>query len=321
MNSNEVVKIMETKFSREDALSFFIKFMNEINRDKMHYSEQKNLDKFSKFLISLLNFSEIENHLKENKDPLKLFISLIFYSNSDAYEHYLKIKNKNLFNSLSEFEFYESTGYYLQDKIHFDYMGDIAPEKIKTNFYSFIKNKENKDEVLYIYINYILEKEILQLSEIVDFIFKLPEDKQYKLKIIKDCWCWSWREKFISVIHERKEDFYKLIKDDIKYIKNSSILLFIINVLRDEYINCRMISSGYWVTYFKETLKKYEFEEIKEMLKVFRKEFPHLFETLYVKNKCIRKSKKGEIRGNFEKLLIEINLNNEESEPVKKRRI
>lgn len=294
---------------------------NDCDKENKHYS----FEPFRLFLLSNLKYEKFLEHLKEDKAKLLNFIALMTNENyGQSFGNYLTIKEKGLLGYISDREFFENQCvYYYNDKIEKDYLSDKTQEE-KFNRIEELMQLPHYTTTLFTYLrNYIDDendtKEKDRLNKIVDLIFKQPDGSYSKFSVMSYCAC--WRTPFIEIIKERKDEFFLLVKDDYKYIKDSEILFFVISVLRNDFVPCQMIAAGMWVNSFKEMMKNYSKEEIKLMLKDFKVEYPNLFEILYTKNKCIRKSKKGNVRGFFETLLIEINLADAEGSGRSKRRI
>jgi len=291
-----------------DCIDMINNHRSDCNSENKHYL----FEPFRLFLLNHLKNEKFLEQLKKDKVKLLNFIALMTNENyGQSFDNYLTIKEKGLLEYISDSEFFENQHvYYYNDKIEKDYFSQKTQEE-KFNRIEELMKLPHYTTTLFTYLrNYIDDdnntKEKDRLNEIVDLVFKQPAGSYSKFNVMSYCAC--YRTPFIEIIKERKEEFFLLVKDDYKYIKSSEILFFIISVLRHDFVPCQMIAAGMWVNSFKEMMKNYSKEEIKLMLKDFKVEYPNLFEILYTKNKCIRKSKKGNVRGFFETLLIEINL-------------
>lgn len=304
-----------------DCINVVNNHRNDCDKENKHYS----FEPFRLFLLSNLKDEKFLEHLKEDKAKLLNFIALMTNENyGQSFGNYLTIKEKGLLGYISDRELFENQCvYYYNNEIEKDYFSDKTQEE-KFNRIKELMQFPHHTTTLFTYLrNYIDDdnktKEKDRLNEIINLIFKQPDGSYSKFNVMSYCAC--WRTPFIEIIKERKDEFFLLVKDDYKYIKDSEILFFVISVLRNDFVPCQMIAAGMWVTSFKEMMDNYSKEEIKSMLKDFKVEYPNLFEILYTKNKCIRKSKKGNVRGFFETLLIEINLSDNGSANRTKRRI
>jgi len=288
---------------REDQCLFVQNLLQEIAIINKPLNRLAILEPLRKFLLKKVSEDIIFHLVSQNKNINLLFLKVML-CDENSFKYYVKTKQKGLLENVQPDEFLRCDNS-LRCNISYDYLNNADQDFIKDRLFWFIEN-DIDSSIAFAYLKYSLDKKHITTGIIVDKILESSQSNEMKMIFLN--YCSLRRMEFIPCLKKRKKAFHALLKDDFNYIEKSQCLPFIIDYLKSDYNECMIISAGLKTNTFKEMLSKYEFDEIKSMLKVFRANYPLLFEKIYVQNKCIRKSKVGKVRTTFEKLLIEINM-------------
>lgn len=318
MSSNHYIfrgLVERNSLYKENQCLFIQNLLQEIALINKPLNRLAILESLRKFLLKKISEELIFNLISQNKKLNLLFLKVML-CDENSFKYYVKTKQKGLLDNVEPDEFLKYDNSF-RCNISYDYLNNADQDFIKERLFWFIEN-DIDSSIAFAYLKYSLDKKHIITGMIIDKILESSQPNEMKMVFLNYC---SLRKmEFISCLKKRKKAFHALLKDDFNYIEKSHCLPFIIDYLKSDYSECMIISAGLKTNTFKEMLSKYEFDEIKSMLKVFRGNYPLLFEKIYVQNKCIRKSKVGKVRTTFEKLLIEINMENLVSKSSLERR-